>query len=103
MFWPGIYDVRQVGDPQAGRLASTVHLHLDLKLGGNKKNYDLIFALAPEDIIPVLERYENRGEIFFETTINGKSIHGNRPAVEASFGCKNGFFKNREKRFFKTY
>jgi len=67
---------------------------LDLVFSGNKKNFDLLFALAPDELIPVLERYQNKGTLFFEAAVTGKSIHGNSPAIQARFGCENGFFRN---------
>lgn len=73
------------------------NVFLDLILSGNKENFDLILALAPEELIPTLKRYENRGKIYFETKIKGESIHGKTPLIEARFGCENGFFKNKEK------
>lgn len=69
-------------------------LYLDLLFNGKKENLDLIFALAPQELMPVLQRYENKGTIFFETTIKGKAAHGQSPAINASFGCENGFLKN---------
>jgi hypothetical protein len=68
--------------------------NMDLEFSGKKPNFDLLIAFAPEDLIPTLEKYDNQGEIFFSTTIKGKSSNGNLPAVEAKFGCKNGFFDN---------
>jgi hypothetical protein len=68
--------------------------NMDLEFSGKKPNFDLLIAFAPEDLIPTLEKYDNQGEIFFSTTIKGKSTNGNLPAVEAKFGCKNGFFDN---------
>lgn len=69
-------------------------MFVDLQFGGNKKNYDLVFAMAPEEIIPSLKRYENKGRLFFKTTIKGKTAHGKMPAINATFGCEDGFFKN---------
>lgn len=73
------------------------NMNLDLLFSGQKDNFDLILAMSPEDLIPTLKRYENRGKIYFETSIKGESIHGKTPAIEARFGCENGFFKNKEK------
>lgn len=67
---------------------------LDLKFSGSKPNFDLFIAMAPEELIPTLKKYENQGRIFFETTVKGKSINGNVPLVNARFGCKNAFFNN---------
>lgn len=68
--------------------------NMDLTFSGKKPNFDLLIAFAPEDLIPTLEKYDNQGEILFSSTIKGKSTNGNSPAVEAKFGCKNGFFDN---------
>ena len=68
--------------------------NMDLEFSGKKPNFDLLIAFAPEDLIPTLEKYDNQGEIFFSTTVKGKSSNGHLPAVEAKFGCKNGFFDN---------
>lgn len=70
-------------------------MNLDIKFHGNKPNFDLFLALAPEELGPALERYDNQGEIFFETSVKGKCINGHNPLVVADFGCKNGFFNNK--------
>lgn len=71
--------------------------NLDLLLNGTKPNFDLAIAMAPEELAPVFERYQNKGTVFFESTIKGKSIHGHSPAIEAKFGCENGYLKNTVK------
>jgi len=70
-------------------------VNLDIEVKGNKENYDLIFAMAPDKLIPVLERYENRGNLFFNLHVKGKTSHGHSASVNASFGCENGFFKHK--------
>lgn len=67
---------------------------LDLHFNGNKPNFDLFIAMAPEDLIPTLRSYENEGEIYFTTNIKGKTINGHNPAITAKFGCKNGSVVN---------
>lgn len=67
---------------------------LDLKFDGNKPNFDLFVAMAPENLIPTLKQYKNEGEIYLKSTVKGKSINGHSPAVDASFGCKNGYVVN---------
>ena len=71
-------------------------LELDLHFKGNKPNFDLFLALAPEELAPTLKQFDNRGTIFFDASVIGKSIHGNQPAINAVFGCKNGYFSNTE-------
>lgn len=69
---------------------------LNLKFSGNKSDFGLFMAMAPPDLTPVLKKYDNKGKIFFEALITGKSINGNTPAVNARFGCEDAFFKNTE-------
>jgi hypothetical protein len=70
-------------------------MNLDIKFHGNKPNFDLFIAFAPEELVPTLERYENAGKIYFEASIKGKSINGHNPLVMADFGCEDAFFNNR--------
>ena len=69
---------------------------LDLRFQGNKPNFDLFLAFAPEELTPVLNRYENGGQIYFEADIKGKSINGHNPAVNIDFGCAEAFVSNTE-------
>lgn len=80
-------------------------MNLDLKFHGNKPNFDLFLAFAPEELTPALERYDNAGKIFFEASINGKSINGHNPKILVDFGCEDAFFSNKQsnKRFDKLF
>lgn len=69
---------------------------LDLLFQGSKPNFELFMAMAPDELKPTLKKYENRGKVFFEASIKGKSINGHTPAVFSRFGCENGFFNNAE-------
>ncbi len=68
--------------------------NLDLKIHGNKPNFDLFIAFAPEELITTLQKYKNQGTVFFEASVIGKSIHGHNPLITADFGCANAFFNN---------
>jgi hypothetical protein len=70
-------------------------MNLDIILEGNKPNFDLFLAFAPEELTPALARYDNAGKIFFNASIKGKSINGHNPIVVADFGCEDAFFNNK--------
>jgi hypothetical protein len=70
-------------------------VNLDIRFHGNKPNFDLFLAFAPEELTPVLQRYENQGKIFFEASVTGKSINGHNPLIVADFGCEDAFFSNK--------
>lgn len=67
---------------------------LDLSFKGNKPNFDLFVAMAPEEMIPELKKFDNKGDIYFKSDIKGRSINGHSPQVSADFGCKNGYVIN---------
>ena len=71
-------------------------VYVDLKFSGNKPNFDLFLAVAPPELAPALKKYQNKGQIFFEATIQGNTANGNSPAINARFGCEHAFFNNTE-------
>lgn len=68
---------------------------LNINVHGSKPNFDLFLAFAPEELAPVLDRYDNGGKIFFEATVKGKSTNGHTPRVNVDFGCEDAFINNR--------
>lgn len=70
-------------------------MNLDLKFQGRKPNFDLFLAFAPEELTPVLERYDNAGTIYFNATVTGKTLNGHNPTVVADFGCEDAYFNNK--------
>ncbi|MGF1635425.1 MAG: AsmA-like C-terminal region-containing protein, partial [Cyclobacteriaceae bacterium] len=69
---------------------------MDLKLTGDKPDFDLIIAFLPTDVATNLRRFENQGKIFFNGSIQGKAASGHTPFIEFSFGCENAWFLNTE-------
>jgi len=67
---------------------------VDMDFSGEKSNFDLIIAFAPEELIPTLNRYENQGKIYFKALIKGPTINGKQPAINAEFGCADTYFQN---------
>ncbi len=69
-------------------------LDLDLRIYGKKPNFDLLFALAPEDVSRSLVKYRNAGNIYFDARIKGKAAGEALPFIEADFGCEEAFIQN---------
>lgn len=80
-----------------GKIDFKNDIFLDLDLKGTKSNFDMLIAFAPEELIPTLERYENAGDIYFNTKIKGKSANGNIPLIDAQFGASDAFLENVDK------
>lgn len=77
-----------------GQIDVEDNLNLNLNLTGQKPNFDLFLAFAPPELNPVLSRYKNGGQVYFDATIKGSSINGYNPHVEIDFGCKEAFVEN---------
>jgi len=71
---------------------------LDLEVKGTKPNFDMLIAFAPVDLIPVLERYKNAGNIYFNASIKGPTLHGIMPFIEAKFGASQAYLENTRER-----
>lgn len=80
-----------------GSIDTKNDVDLDLSIKGTKSNFDMFIAFAPEDVIPVLEKYKNAGDIYFNASIKGAANKGNRPAINANFGAGQAFLENTKR------
>lgn len=58
----------------------------------------MFIAFAPDDLIPVLERYKNQGNIYFNGVVQGPLKDGKMPFIEAEFGASEAFLENTKER-----
>lgn len=65
---------------------------LDLKIEGQKPDFNLFAAFLPKELALALNDYQNQGEIFFIGTIRGPLADGLAPAIAIEFGCDNAYF-----------
>ena len=72
-------------------------VYLDLSIKGTKPNFDMFIAFAPLDIVPILENYNNEGDIYFNAVIKGAANARNRPFIDANFGVAKAFLENTER------
>ena len=87
------------GDFELGGTIDTKNdVDLDLSINGTKNNFDMFIAFAPTDIIPVLEKYNNAGKIYFNASIKGAANKGNRPLINANFGAGKAFLENTKRK-----
>ncbi len=69
-------------------------LDTDLKIYGEKPDFSVFAAFAPNEVGQALKDYRNEGEIFFQGSIKGKAANGNTPAINVEFGCEDAYFLN---------
>ena len=81
-----------------GSIDTKNDVDLDLSIKGTKPNFDMLIAFAPADVIPILDKYKNAGEIYFNASIEGPANEGNRPFINASFGAGKAFLENTVKQ-----
>ena len=69
---------------------------LDIRISGNKPNFDLFMAFAPEELLPALAKYDNKGRINFNASIKGKVTAHQMPHILVEFSCQDAFLQNTE-------
>ncbi|MFT6035780.1 MAG: hypothetical protein ACI9XJ_001354 [Marivirga sp.] len=77
-----------------GAIDTRNEMTVDIAVKGTKPNFDMFIAFAPTKLIPVLERYENAGEIYFNASLQGPTTNGRQPLINASFGAKKAYLEN---------
>jgi hypothetical protein len=78
----------------AGSVNLASDMDLDLTLTGEKPDFNVFAAFAPAEVAEILKRYRNAGRVYFNGTIQGKSLNGHTPALAVEFGCDNAYFLN---------
>ncbi|MCH7410392.1 AsmA-like C-terminal region-containing protein [Belliella sp. DSM 111904] len=69
-------------------------MDLDLKLDGEKPDFNIFAAFLPNETAELLKRYKNEGEVFFTGSVRGIAGPGLNPAVSVEFGADNAYFLN---------
>ncbi len=77
-----------------GEIDFANNMFLDVNFKGEKPNFDLLIAFAPEEIAPTLKMYNNRGKVFFNGSVYGESINGYSPSIDVVFGCSEAYIEN---------
>lgn len=67
---------------------------VDFSIRGTKPNFDMFISFAPHDLIPVLERYNNAGDIYFNAFVQGPVENGQIPYISVDFGAEKAFLEN---------
>ncbi|WP_054851077.1 AsmA-like C-terminal region-containing protein [Olleya sp. ITB9] len=80
-----------------GTIDTKNDVDLDLSIKGTKPNFDMLIAFAPEDVIPVLERYRNAGNIYFNAMVKGPTLNQQMPFFDVRFGASEAFLENTDK------
>src|SRR6056297_9055 len=80
-----------------GTIDTKNDLNLHLTIKGTKPNFDMLIAFAPEDLIPILERYKNAGNIYFNAIVQGSTLNQKTPFFDINFGASEAFLENTTK------
>ncbi|MFN9324734.1 MAG: hypothetical protein ACK6A5_05015, partial [Flavobacteriales bacterium] len=77
-----------------GSIDISHEVDLDLHVHGEKPDFSLLTAFAPNELADFLKQFKNAGNIVFDGTVKGRSALGQTPHVHISFGCTDGWFEN---------
>ena len=78
----------------SGELDLENDMDLDVRIQGEKPDFNLIAAFLPQETGDFVRRYKNEGEVYFQGRIKGKSAAGQMPSIALEFGCDNAYFLN---------
>jgi len=93
---PSIIDMQNAEFELSGTVDTKNYMDLDLQIKGTKNNFDLLLAFAPNEISPVLRRYENAGKIYFNAILQGPAAIGYDPYFDVKFGASQAFLENTD-------
>ena len=78
----------------SGNVELTDAMPVDLRISGNKPDFNLFMAMAPDGLNEILKQFDNKGRIYFDVHVKGKTGMGENPFITAAFGCEKGYFDN---------
>ena len=81
-----------------GTIEPKNNMHLDLKLNGSKPSFNMLIAFAPHELVPVLEKYKNEGNIYFNAEVKGPTLHGQMPFINVDFGANKAYLENTKNK-----
>lgn len=93
---PSDFDIEHALFDFGGSIDFNDHSNLNLVISGHKPNFDIFMALAPEELVPVLKKYDNSGKIYFDARLKGSIENGRSPRVDVKFRCENAYLHNTE-------
>jgi hypothetical protein len=96
--WPSRISLDAARFKAEGTIDVLNDMDLSLKFIGEKPDFGLLSAFLPKEIGETLQSYPNEGQIYFNGSVQGKSIQGHVPLVSVDFGCKEGYFLNPSAR-----
>jgi len=79
-----------------GSIDISHEVDLDLHVHGEKPDFSLLTAFAPNEVADFLKQFKNAGTIVFDGTVKGRSAQGLTPRVDIAFSCADGWFENTE-------
>lgn len=62
---------------------------VDLETEGKETTIQTLLSLLPESIASQVEKYQSKGDVYFQATLKGEISKANAPAVSVNFGFKN--------------
>lgn len=77
-----------------GRIDLAHEVDLDLHVHGEKPDFSLLIAFAPNQVGEFLAQFKNAGNIAFDGTVKGRTAAGHTPRVDIRFSCADGWFEN---------
>ena len=92
--FPSTVELQEVAFSAEGCIDLARDVDLDLHLRGEKPDFSLLIAFAPNEVGDFLKQFRNAGRITFDGAVKGRSANGHTPRVDIRFGCADGWIEN---------
>jgi len=93
---PSVIDMTYAEFEISGTVDTRNNMDLDIEIIGQKANFDLFMAFAPNELVPILDRYKNAGKIYFNAKLQGPAAFGYDPFIDVHFGASEAFLENTD-------
>jgi hypothetical protein len=67
---------------------------VDLRVKGDKQDFNLLSAFLPEDVKEKLKPFQYDGRLYFDGRLKGNVAEDQLPLIEISFGCEDAWVLN---------
>lgn len=88
------FKVEEAGFNVKGYVDLSDTLDLNLKIKGDRQDFNLLTAFLPHNVKEDLQPFQYDGRLYFDAVVQGKVTEEQLPLIQVTFGCEEAWFLN---------
>ncbi|MBT1698148.1 hypothetical protein KK083_14745 [Fulvivirgaceae bacterium PWU4] len=88
------FKVEEAGFNVKGYVDLSDTLDLNLKIKGDRQDFNLLTAFLPHHVKEDLQPFQYDGRLYFDAVVQGKVTEEQLPLIQVTFGCEEAWFLN---------